>query len=222
MNFRIFPHAFAILSVAALAFAVAAGAAYAEERFLLCTDPETPPGAPCLTPVENIEGCHFVGRFAHDGKAPFTWSRTCRDGLTEGEGVLEDREGNRQTGRFSAGVRQGPGRREWVDGTVHEGQQGLHHRPAGPGRAQDGRPARRGIVPTAGSRASSLPLLADGERLQRTGGVLDRVRVGVAAQLPGEHAQGVRGDFSASRLSRGHRLPRPSAMATSAESTPLE
>ena len=113
---RIFPYAAAIPSLAALAFVLGAGAAEAEGRFLLCTDRETPPGARCLTPVDNIADCHFVARFGRRGKAPFTWSGACRHGLAEGEGVVEDREGNRAAGRFSAGMRQGPWRMEWADG----------------------------------------------------------------------------------------------------------
>ena len=86
MNSRVFRYAAAIPSLAALAFAIGAGAAGAEERFPPCTDPETLPGASCLTPVDNIAGCQFVGGFARDGKPPFTWSGTCRDGLADGEG----------------------------------------------------------------------------------------------------------------------------------------
>ena len=86
-----------------------------------CTDPGALGSVSCLTPVDNIADCHFRGGFTVRGTAPFTWSGTCRNGLAEGEGILDDRGGNRQTGRFSAGVRQGRWRKEWVDGEVHEG-----------------------------------------------------------------------------------------------------
>ncbi|MCY3673039.1 MAG: hypothetical protein OXH14_18420, partial [Alphaproteobacteria bacterium] len=97
------------------------GAARVAESLPPCTYPAAYGHARCLTPVDNIADCHFRGGFANRGEAPFTWSGSCRNGLADGEGVLEDREGNRQTGRFLAGLRQGMWRKEWVDGEVHEG-----------------------------------------------------------------------------------------------------
>ena len=113
--------AVAMLFLAALAFAGTGDAADAADRFPPCADPGASGSAPCLTALDNIADCHFRGGFARWGEAPFTWSGSCRNGLAEGEGVLEDRAGNRQTGRFSAGLRRGMWRKERVDGGLHEG-----------------------------------------------------------------------------------------------------
>ena len=97
------------------------GAADAADRFPPCADPGASGAARCVTALDNIADCHFRGGFVRGGEAPFAWSGVCEGGLAEGEGVLEDRAGNRQTGRFSAGLRQGAWMLERIDGAVYEG-----------------------------------------------------------------------------------------------------
>ena len=111
--------AMALLAVSMPVFAM--GPSRAFSPLPPCTDPGAPAGIDCVTALDNIADCHFRGGFTTGGEAPFTWSGVCVGGLAEGEGVLEDRAGNWQTGRFSAGLRQGLWRKERVDGAVYEG-----------------------------------------------------------------------------------------------------
>ncbi|MDE0240598.1 MAG: hypothetical protein OXQ84_10430 [bacterium] len=64
----------------------------------------------CWSPVEAADhgGCHVYGNVSHYYHAPpITWSGACRNGRAEGDGVLEDKKGNRAEGHLVAGLKDG-------------------------------------------------------------------------------------------------------------------
>ena len=68
----------------------------------------------------------------------------------------------------------------------------------GRARRQAIRAAQPGIRPQRRFRGARRPFSFDGDGLESAGGVLDRIRVGVAPQLPRQHPQSVRSHLRAS------------------------
>ncbi len=88
----------------------------------------------CWNPIEvtDHEGCHFFGHVSYfDHAPPMTWSGSCRGGRAQGDGFLQDRQGNRAEGRLVEGLKDG----RWTviladGGTVTESYaEGFHHGP---------------------------------------------------------------------------------------------
>ncbi|MCY4609989.1 MAG: hypothetical protein OXD40_15570 [bacterium] len=74
----------------------------------LCADVEAPHWH-CWNPVEvaDQEACHFFGHVSfYDHAPPMTWSGACRNGKSEGDGVLSDDMGNRAEGRLVEGLKE--------------------------------------------------------------------------------------------------------------------
>ena len=93
---------------------------HAEEFTPLCADVE-PPYQECWSEVDvaDHEGCHFYGNVSiYFHAPPVVWTGACRDGRTEGEGVLQDKDGHRAEGRFVEGLKDGSWKVTLADGRV--------------------------------------------------------------------------------------------------------